>query len=100
MKTIATTFDRSTGRFTLAEPIPRNAVQIVYGETVTTVYEPGDKLPEVPVEPERKELSLDEKIAQLAAVLEYEFVEGDNPDTPEVEKGWWRKVLNAVGIGR
>jgi hypothetical protein len=51
MRRIATTFDVNTGRFSLAEPIPHNALEIYYGVPQTTVYERGDVLPVRPVEP-------------------------------------------------
>lgn len=42
-----------------------NAPRIEYGETESTIYEPGDKLPDPPVDESPPEPTIEEKVARL-----------------------------------
>lgn len=99
------TFDPATGRHSAMSQIPPHALRVEYGETEAVVYEPGDELPVEPTQDTQPDLSLEEQFRALRKELEdegviakREYVKGDDPQTAEVEKGFWRRALEFVGV--
>jgi hypothetical protein len=73
MKRLASRFDPSTGRHSAMSEIPPNALRVECTDTEIVIYEPGDE--------------------HLLPVTEQA-----KPAPAQVESGWWRKTLSAIGI--
>lgn len=94
-----------------------DAIHVTLGDGETTILQAGDKLPDPEPVEETKEPTAEERLARIERALtskqslaeikaeiekpieRLEFVEGDDPATPEVEKGFWRTALSVVTLG-